>query len=72
MSSFRSPNSACPSAADITKFLADNRATIVGGPAAGGMFKLRVSDNALSEAELSAVVKNISANPVIGFAAKAN
>ena len=37
------------SAADITKFLADNKATIVGGPAAGGLFKLRVSDSALSE-----------------------
>jgi anti-sigma-K factor RskA len=60
------------SAADITKFLADNKATIVGGPVAGGLFKLRVSDSAMSEGELSAVVKNMSANPVIGFAAKAN
>jgi anti-sigma factor RsiW len=59
-------------AADITKFLADNKATIVGGPASGGMFKLRVSDNALSEAELSAVVKKMTANPVVGLAAKAN
>ena len=47
------------SAADITKFLADNKATIVGGPTAGGMFKLRVSDGSLSEAQLSAVVKTI-------------
>ena len=60
------------SAADITKFLADNKATIVGGPASGGMFKLRVSDSSLSEAELSAVVKTMSASPVIGLAAKAN
>jgi len=60
------------SAADITKFLADNKATIVGGPAAGGMFKLRVSDSALSETELSAVVKKMTANPVVGLAAKAN
>ena len=59
-------------AADITKFLADNKATIVGGPTSGGMFKLRVSDNSLSEAELSAVVKTMSASPVIGLAAKAN
>ena len=44
----------------------------MGGPASGGMFKLRVSDSALSEAELSAVVKKMTANPVIGFAAKAN
>ena len=60
------------SAADITKFLADNKATIVGGPVAGGLFKLRVSDSAMSDGELSAVVKNMAANPVIGFAAKAN
>ena len=57
------------SAADITKFLADNKAIVVGGPAAGGMFKLRVSENAMSDQELSAVAKKMSANPVIGFAA---
>ncbi|MEA2979396.1 MAG: hypothetical protein QOF09_1219 [Alphaproteobacteria bacterium] len=60
------------SAADITKFLTDNKASLAGGPAAGGLFKLRVSDSAMSEDQLSAVVKNISANPVVGFAAKAN
>ncbi|MEA2979287.1 MAG: hypothetical protein QOF09_1110 [Alphaproteobacteria bacterium] len=60
------------SAADITKFLTDNKAVIVGGPAAGGLFKLLVSDSAMSEGELSLVVKNMSANPVIGFAAKAD
>jgi anti-sigma-K factor RskA len=59
-------------AADITKFLADNKATIVGGPMSGGMFKLRVSDSSLSEAELSAVVKTMSASPVVGLVAKAN
>lgn len=60
------------SAADITKFLTDNKASLVGGPAAGGLFKLRMSDSAMSEDQLGTVVKNISANPVIGFAAKAN
>ena len=59
-------------AADITKFLADNQAVVVGGPAAGGMFKLRVSEKAMSEPELSAVVKKMAANPVIGLAVKAN
>ncbi len=59
------------SAADITKFLADNKATIVGGPKPGGMFTLRVSDKSLSEAELSALLKTMSTNPVVGFAAKA-
>ena len=59
-------------AADITKFLADNKAIVVGGPAAGGMFKLRVSENALSDSQLGAIVKKMAADPVIGFAAKAN
>lgn len=57
------------SAADITKFLADNKATIVGGPGSGEMFKLRVSDKSMSDSELSAVAKKMSAHPVVGFAA---
>jgi hypothetical protein len=36
------------------------------------MFKLRVSDSSLSDAELSAVVKTMSASPVVGLAAKTN
>jgi anti-sigma factor RsiW len=58
------------SAADITKFLAANQASIVGGPATGGLFKLRVSNKAMSEDEHSAVVKKLAADPVIGFAVK--
>jgi anti-sigma factor RsiW len=60
------------SAADITKFLADNSATIVGGPAAGGMFKLRISNGAMSDQDLSAAAKKMSANPVVGFAVPAH
>jgi hypothetical protein len=56
------------SAADITKFLADNKATVVSGPAPGGMFKLRVADGALSDTELSALAKKMSSDPAIGFA----
>jgi len=44
----------------------------VGGPTAGGLFKLHVSDKTLSDAELGAVVKKIAANPVVSFAAKAD
>jgi anti-sigma factor RsiW len=60
------------SAAEITKFLSDSKAVIVGGPASGGMFKLRLSDRSLPESELSAVVKAMSTSPVIAFVAKAN
>jgi anti-sigma factor RsiW len=57
-------------AADIGKFLSDNKAVIVDGPVAGtGMFKLRVAQRALSEQELDAAVKTMTASPVVGFAA---
>jgi hypothetical protein len=56
------------SAADITKFLQDNSASVVGGPAAGsGLFRLRVAEKPLSQAELGAVVKKMAKNPVVGF-----
>src|SRR5262245_5124233 len=56
------------SAADITKFLEDNKSTVVGGPSAGsGLFRLRVAENHLSQAELIAVVKKMAANPVVAF-----
>jgi anti-sigma-K factor RskA len=56
------------SAADITKFLDDNKASVVGGPAAGsGLFRLRVAEAPLSQSELGAVVKKMATNPVVGF-----
>jgi hypothetical protein len=55
-------------AADITKFLQENKATIVGGPAAGsGLFRLRVADTVLSQAELGAIVKRMTQSQVVGF-----
>ena len=58
--------------ADISQFLSDNKAVIVGGPLSGGLFKLRLSERPLPETELSAIVKKISESPVVGFAAKSN
>ena len=56
------------SAADITKFLEDNKAVVVGGPAAGsGLYRLRVAETALSQDALGAVVKNMAKSPVVGF-----
>jgi hypothetical protein len=57
------------SAADITKFLADNKATIVGGPTAGGLFKVRVADRQLPADGLSAIAKKMQDNPAISLAA---
>ena len=54
--------------ADISKFLADHNATITSGPAAGsGLFRVRVADKALSQAELGAIVKRMQGNSVVGF-----
>jgi hypothetical protein len=52
----------------ITKFLDDNKASVVSGPSAGsGLYRLSVSETPLSQAELAAVVKRMAANPVVGF-----
>ena len=55
-------------AADITKFLDEHKASIVSGPSEGtGMFRLRVAQTRLSQAELAAVVKKMAGNPVVGL-----
>jgi len=53
-------------AGDITKFLLDNKATIIGGPAAG-MFRLRVAETQLTQVELGAIVKRMAQDKVVGF-----
>jgi hypothetical protein len=56
-------------AAGITKFLSDNKATVVGGPAAGtGLFRLRVADQALPESQLGALAKTMAQADVVDFA----
>jgi len=59
-------------AAEINQFLSENKASLVGGPNSSGMYKVRLSDRSLSELEISAVIKRISASPVVGFVAKTN
>jgi hypothetical protein len=56
------------SAGDITKFLEDQKASVVAGPSeTTGMFRLRVASTKLSQDELAAVVKKMAGNPVVGF-----
>jgi hypothetical protein len=56
------------SVADITKFLDENKASVVSGPAAGsGLFRLRVADKPMSQPEIGAVVKKMATSPVVGF-----
>jgi anti-sigma factor RsiW len=60
------------SAADITKFLEDNKATVVGGPTAGGLYRLRLAATKLSGDELARAVNRLQDNRIIGFAAAAD
>jgi hypothetical protein len=56
-------------AAAITKFLSDHKATVVGGPASGtGLFRLRVADRALPEAEIGALARSLAQAEVVDFA----
>lgn len=57
------------SAADISAFLEANKATIVGGPAAGH-FRIRVASAA--KEQTAEIVKKLQGSKVIGFAAPAN
>ena len=56
-------------AADISKFLSENKASIVGGPNAGtGLFRLQVAEKAVSQAELGDIVKRMAQDrKVVGF-----
>ncbi len=56
------------SVTDITKFLVEHKAIVVGGPSSGsGLFRLRVADSQLPQPEVAAIVKRMQANPVVGF-----
>jgi len=56
------------SVSDISTFLAEHKASIAGGPAAGsGLFRLKVAEKPVGQAELGAIVKRMQGNPVVGF-----
>lgn len=58
------------SAADITKFLEDNKAVIVGGPSAG-LYRVRVAAAGLPKEDLARKVKELQDGKIVGFAAPA-
>lgn len=59
------------SAADVTRLLETRRVAIVDGPKPGGLFKLRLSDQALDEAEIGRAIAALQAETaVVGFVAK--
>lgn len=59
-------------AADITKFLEDNKASIVSGPAAGtGMYRVQVSMTNLPKEQLDEIVRRLQQDKAVGLAAPA-
>jgi hypothetical protein len=57
------------SMADVNKFLDDYQASLAGGPRPGNMYRLRIGDTALAQAELSAILGRMSQEKVVEFAA---
>lgn len=57
-------------AADITKFLEDNKAVVVDGPKAG-MYRVRVAVTGMPKEELARIVKQMQDNKAVSFAAPA-
>ena len=52
---------------DINKFLETNKLSIISGPVAGGLYKVRVGENTLSKDELGQMVKKLQQDKVVGF-----
>ncbi|HLN36991.1 MAG TPA: hypothetical protein VK337_04365 [Xanthobacteraceae bacterium] len=57
------------SAADIANFLETNKLSIVGGPSAGGLYRVRVAPTKLAKADLTRIVGTLQDNKVVGFIA---
>lgn len=56
-------------AADITRFLETNKLTVVGGPATGGIFRVRVADANAPKDEVARVMARIQSDRLVGFTA---
>jgi hypothetical protein len=54
---------------DITKFMEMNKFSVVAGPSAGGLYKVRVGEAALPANDLNALVKKLQSDKVVGFVA---
>src|SRR5260370_497363 len=61
------------SAADVTKFLETHKASVVDGPRAGGLYRIRIGEGGLSRDELAKIIDRIQQEgAVIRFAAPAD
>ncbi|MGE3871308.1 MAG: hypothetical protein AB7F51_17625 [Pseudorhodoplanes sp.] len=59
-------------AADITRLLEGQQAAVVSGPAAGGIYRIRVAVTGLPKEELAKIVKRLQDDKAVSFAAPAN
>ncbi|MGA2894450.1 MAG: hypothetical protein ABSE22_16410 [Xanthobacteraceae bacterium] len=57
------------SAADISNFLATNKLSIVAGPLAGQLYRVRVSATKLGKTELTDIANRLQGDKVVGFIA---
>lgn len=55
-------------AADITKFLEDNKAVVVDGPK-NGMYRVRLAVTGMPKEELARIIKQMQDNKTVGFVA---
>lgn len=58
-------------AADITKLLEDQKASIVSGPSAGGIYRVKVAVTGLPKDDLARVLKQLQDNKAVSFVAPA-
>jgi hypothetical protein len=56
-------------ATDITQFLDANKFTVTGGPAPGGMYRVRVAVTGIPKEELAKIVKQLQQNKTVEFIA---
>jgi hypothetical protein len=57
------------SAAEITRFLESNKLSITGGPAAGGLYRVRIAATKLPKADLEQRVQTLQRDKIISFIA---
>ena len=57
------------SAADVANFLETNKLSVVGGPSAGGLYRVRVASTKLAKADLTRIVNTLQDNKVVSFIA---
>jgi anti-sigma factor RsiW len=57
------------SAADITKFLESHKISVIGGPSAGGLYRVRIADHPLPRTESDKLMQELQSEKVVAFIA---